>query len=465
MEYNGELTFSGLIKVFKHDCLRWIICVAAAFIITFAITFTIYNLKTTYDYIGAFAYSIDPTNPEQEMSKIKSEENVYAALKAEGYSDEEISSKSLTQKVISCLYVSPQSFTREYITDSQNTETSVYYYYSVSLEEPDIEGFTDSQYISLVNAIINNYTSSYGIDRSYTVPSAVSSFDTSSLEYIAAADYMYSKASAIYKYIEEGISGDYLTSYIDEKTGYSFYDMRNMFSEVLNEIELYRLYVKNNAAISGGKDLSAKEYIEGRLSYYESLYSEKKFEYDTLTEMFKQAAAGTGFTTTTTSTNREDGSVKTVVESSFNTVFEQIRAVAQEVASAKNEVLKWREVWTSYGGTIEYDADGSASYNGDGFAGNTSAEAGKKIEEVENNLKALLEIYGDFAERYNQSFRNDNYAYFYYYAFKKVWRNMSTSLLVVINVAVVALVFAAVNLHSYRVLKKKGEFDIEENAQ
>lgn len=435
---------------------------AAAFIVTFAVTFSIYNINSTYSYIGSFAYTIDPTSPEQEMEKIKSEENVYAALKSEGYSDEDISTKNMTQEITSHLYVSPESYEREYITDSENTEVTVLYYYSVSISDADIEGFADEQYTSLLNAIIRSYISDYGLDRTYTVPSAVADFDCSSLEYIAAADYMYLKTSSILAYINEGIDGDYLISYVDDKTGYSFYDMRNMFNEALNEIELYRLYVKNNAAISGGKDVSAKEYIEGRLSYYEALYEEKLFEYDTLTELFKQAAEGAGFTTTTTTTNREDGSVKVVEESSFYTALEQIRAVAAEAAEAKSEITKWREVYTSYGGKIEYDAEGSATYNGENFAGNVNAKAGEKLSEVEDNLKTLLELYSGFAERYNASFRNENYAYFFYYAFKKIFYGMSVSTLVVINVAVVALVFAGINLHSYRRLKKSGAFNAKE---
>lgn len=440
MEYNGELTFAQIFRIIKYDKLKWIICVLAAFIITFAATFSVFCATAKNDYSAKIIFAVEPSNPENEIAEIKSAENISAALKAEGFTDDEIVEKDLISLVATSI--------NAYADGTYGT-------YVVSLSAPSISGFSDGKYNSLVNAIARAYTSSYRAENAFIIPSDVDEVDCSDMDYIAAADYIVLRYSAIYDVVESGVSGGDLATYIDGETGYTFSDIKNILSSLSFKIILFRYYVESNAAARSGAAVSAKEYILSRLNEYENLYEEKLFEYNSLKEIYNVASESSGFGTTTTSA---DGSTEVAVGASFYDLVEEIRAAAEEVSEAKTSLVEMRQTWTAFGGVVEYNADGSVSYVDDGFNVNYSTEAEEMLSDTISAVNEAFEVYSGMAARYNASVLSSGMLYISKYSSKNVTRALPLNMLVIINVAVVAVVFVAANTRSYIILKKNGAF-------
>lgn len=441
MEYNGELTFSQILRILRYDIFKWIICVAAAVIATLSITLSIYYTQTTVGYTATYVYTVSPSSAETEIAGLKNTETVYSALVAEGYTDEQIANEDMVDKIVSHLSAYSVSDTT----------------YKVSLTGVSFSGFTDERYNSLVNAIVRSYASAYRAEKVAVVPLSMTDFDCSTMDYIAATDYLTSKYTQLLTSIQVGIDNSTLTAYIDDETGYSFYDIKNIFNGLSDDIELFRLYVTSNAVVRAGVDVTAKEYISGRLSYYEAQYEEQLFEYNSLMEVFNTAANSSGFGTTTTT----ESSTKVVVDDSFYTLVNNIKTAAAEVAETKSALASWRNIWLDYGGTIEYAADGSATYSGDNFAGATSDRAEEMFNSLVANIKGVFETYNAVANRFNDSILNSGLVYISSYASKSVTYKTSQNLITIINIAIPLAVFLIFNFRSYIILKKKGAFQIK----
>jgi len=440
MEYNGELTFAQIFRVIKYDRLKWIIGVLVAFAITFAATFSVFCITAKNDYSAKIVFAAEPDDPEKEIAAVKSAENILAALKAEGFTDDEIEKNDMISLVASSI--------NAYASGDYAT-------YVVSLSSPSISGFSDGKYNSLVNSLARAYASSYRAENAVVIPSSISEIDCSDMDYVAAADYIILQYSTIYEAVENGINDGRLLSYVDKETGYTFSDVENMLSSLAFKVKLFRYYVENNAAAKSGAAVSAEEYILSRLNEYESIYAEKLFEYNSLMEMFNAASDSSGFGTVTAA---EDGTTEIKVDDSFYNLVEKIRSVAEEVSKAKTSLVEMRRTWTAFGGSISYDKDGSATYSADGFKANYSAETEEMLSDTLSAVNEILSLYSGMAERYNAEELSSGLLYISEYSKKSVTHALPTNMLVIINLAVVIVVFTAFNVRSYAILRKKGAF-------
>lgn len=436
MEYDGELTFTQLIRIIRRGLLKWVICVAAVFVVTFAVTYSVYSATAVVGYTLTMVYTEAPKSPEAEMAAMISVENIKEALENVGYTDDEIESEGLAEKISGCLSVS---------LDEKFGE------YTFHLSGRPLDEVTDEKYNAILNEIARAYARDYRAQNTYIVPSGVADIDVSGVDYIIAADYLTEAYTVVLESVSRGLASNYTSSYVDSETGYNFYDLLNMFEALSSKVELFRLYVENNAAMKDGVSVSAKEYIYSKLTDAESAYVAAARDYNTLVEAFKQG-----------NVMASNGTVQ--VDSSFYELIEEMRTASSDLGTAETDVIKWRNTWLAFGGTVIYNDDGSASYSAESFAGNYSTGAETILSDTIAAVKETYEIYNGIAERFNEKAVSEGNVNISSYSSKSVTYGMPLNMLIIINIAAVLFAFAAANAHTYAQMKKRGEFNLPETA-
>lgn len=424
-EYEGELTPMQLLRIFKRGLLKWVICVAAAFVVTFAVTFSLYCAKTTTEYTLTMKYAAAPSSPETELSAMVSLDNIAMALEEVGYTEDEISSKNLDEKISECL------------SASNDEATGIY---TLRLSGKPLSWVSDVKYRAILNTIANIYAAQYGVINAYAVPSGVAETDVTDKDYIVAADYLSSSCAALSESVSEGLSYSSIAYYVDSATGYTFKDIYNMLDSLSSKINLFRVYVETNAAMKSGVSVSAKEYIYSKLTAAENAYAEAERNYNTLYTAYKQAKS----------------SAKT------GELVAELETASSELGKAETALKEWRNTWTAFGGAVTYNDDGSASYSSANFAGNYSTDAETILSETLTALKETYNIYNDVAARYNAKITGAGRVGISSYAAVTVTHELSANMVVIINIAVALFAFAAANTHTYAKMRKNGEFRMPE---
>lgn len=436
MEYDGELTFTQLLRIVKRGLLKWVICVAAAFVVTFAITYSIYSATMVVGYTLTMMYTEEPDSPEAEMGAMISLENISEALENVGYTEDEIKSESLAEKV------------SDYLSVSLDKD---YGQYTFHLAGKPLDKVTDEKYCALLNEIARAYARDYRAQNTYVVPSGMDDIDVSDMDYIVAADYLTEAYTVVLDSVARGLVSNYTSSYVDSETGYNFYDMLNMFNALSSKVELFRIYVENNAAMKSGVSVSAKEYIYSELTTAEAAYVAAARDYNVLVESFKQG-----------NVMASNGIIQ--VDDSFYDLIEEMRSASSDLGTAETEVVKWRNTWKAFGGTVVYNSDGSASYSAENFAGNYSTDAENMLSDALAAVKETYAVYNGIAERFNEKAVSEGQVNISSYAEKSVTYGMPLNMLIIINIAVALFAFAAANAHTYVKMKKNGEFKMPAEA-
>lgn len=425
-EYNGELTLMQLLRIMKRGLLKWIISVAAAFVVTFTVTYSIFCAQTVTGYTLSLTHTIAPTNPDAEIATMISLENIKEGLENAGYTEEEISGGGMAEKISENLSAYVDSGTGSYV---------------LYLSGKPLKRVSDEKYNLILDEIAGVYTAKYPDNNTYLLPSNIG-VDVSGLDYIAAADYLSDFCDDIIDSVSTRLSNAYVSHYADSETGYTFYDILNMFDALSSEIDLFRIYVESNAALRSGANVSAKEYISSKLVEAESAYSAAARNYNTLADVFNQG--------------------KKITDSD---VIEAFAAASSALGEAESDLTSWRGAWVAFGGTVVYNDDGSASYSSENFVGSYSASAESLLSEAVSSVNSAFSLYNGVAKRYNATVISGGQANISSYSAKSVSYGMSSNLLVIINIAAVCFAFAIANAHTYAKMRKNGEFRMPELAE